>query len=163
MYFPWSRGLALKARDMNLGLYHMQKWDLGSFYKVRETDLLALLRMTLQEGVDSVEAAAALAGNLLAHMDCCLDRFINSLCYIDTFRVTTSQETMVHFLPWLLWYCLFERIKLLDIIGNIFVQSNFLPAKIFINTLRDYFTKNLIENKKIDGLGIKHRLLTICI
>ena len=114
--------------------------------------------------VDSVEAAAAaLAGNLLPHMDCCLDRFINSLCYIDTFLVTTSQETMVHFLPWLLWYCLFERIKLLDIIGNIFVQSNFLPAKIFINTLRDYFTKNLIENKKIDGLGIKHRLLTICI
>ena len=31
-------------------------------YKVRETDLLALFRMTPQEGVDSIKAAAALAG-----------------------------------------------------------------------------------------------------
>jgi ribulose-bisphosphate carboxylase large chain len=38
----------------------MGYWDPS--YKVRETDLLALFRMTPQEGVDSVEAAAALAG-----------------------------------------------------------------------------------------------------
>ena len=38
----------------------MGYWDKA--YKVRETDLLALFRMTPQEGVDSIEAAAALAG-----------------------------------------------------------------------------------------------------
>ena len=31
-------------------------------YKVRETDLLALFRMTPQKGVDSIEAATALVG-----------------------------------------------------------------------------------------------------
>ena len=38
----------------------MGYWDPS--YQVRETDLLALFRMTLEEGVDSVEAAVALAG-----------------------------------------------------------------------------------------------------
>ena len=38
----------------------MGYWDPS--YKVRETDLLALFCMTPQEGVDSVEAAVALAG-----------------------------------------------------------------------------------------------------
>ena len=38
----------------------MGYWDKA--YKVRETDLLDLFRMTPREGVDSIEAAAALAG-----------------------------------------------------------------------------------------------------
>ena len=38
----------------------MGYWDLH--YKIQSTDVLALFRMTPQEGVDSIEAAAALAG-----------------------------------------------------------------------------------------------------
>merc|ERR1719213_368658 len=38
----------------------MGYWD--PLIQIRETDLLALFRMTPQEGVDSIEAAAALAG-----------------------------------------------------------------------------------------------------
>ena len=131
MYFPWSRGLALKARDMNLGLYHMQKWDLGSFYKVKETDLLALLRMTLQEGVDSVEAAAALAGNLLPHMDCCLDRFINSLCYIDTFRVTRPRKR---------WYIFYH-----DCYDTVFSRgSNYLTSLVIFLFSRIFFQQRFL-------------------
>ena len=130
MYFPWSRGLALKARDMNLGLYHMQKWDLGSFYKVRETDLLALLRMTLQEGVDSIEAAA-LEGNLLPHMDCCLDRFINSLCYIDTFRVTRPRKR---------WYIFYHVAMILSFRGG----SNYLTSLVIFLFSRIFFQQRFL-------------------
>ncbi len=44
-------------------------------YVPKDTDLIAMFRITPQEGVDEEEAAAAVAGeSVYRNLDCCLDR-----------------------------------------------------------------------------------------
>lgn len=44
-------------------------------YQPKDTDVLAVFRLTPQEGVDPEEAAAAVAGGIFdGHLDRCLDR-----------------------------------------------------------------------------------------
>ena len=55
---PKSGAARYKAGVMKYA--QMGYWDSG--YQPRETDILALFRITPQEGVDPIEAAAAVAG-----------------------------------------------------------------------------------------------------
>ena len=49
-------------------------------YEPKETDIISLFRITPQDGVDPVEAAAAVAGGKFnSHLDCCMDRSSYSL------------------------------------------------------------------------------------
>src|SRR2546423_12123427 len=64
---PNGNGAAVKAKSGAarykagvLKYAQMGYWDSG--YQPRETDILALFRITPQEGVDPIEAAAAVAG-----------------------------------------------------------------------------------------------------
>merc|ERR1712003_540489 len=59
----YQNGLELKVTVTNLGVIPYAKmgyWDAA--YTVKDTDVLALFRITPQPGVDPVEAAAAVAG-----------------------------------------------------------------------------------------------------